>query len=228
VGATPPGRTACTLVAGPVDRDGSPGAARTFAIRLSGCHTSVVGRTDDGIDARMATWMESQPVFFVATAPLDADGHVNVSPKGNQGELAVLDRRRLAYLEQTGSGIETVAHLRDNGRIVVMTCAFSGPPRIVRVHGTGHFLRPGEEGWDAVITALRRTGGHPEGVGVRGAVVVDVERVSDSCGYGVPLMAFDRHRDTLQRWSTRKGREGIAAYQAQENRLSIDGLPGLV
>ena len=187
-----------------------------------------MGRTYDGIDARTATWMENQPVFFVATAPLDPDGHVNVSPKGNRGELAVLDERRLAYLEQTGSGIETAAHLRDNGRIVVMTCAFSGPPRIVRVHGTGHFLRPGEEGWDAVTWAVRRTGGRPGGVGVRGAVVVDVERVSDSCGYGVPLMAFEGHRDTMESWSQRKGPDGIAAYQAQKNRVSIDGLPGLV
>jgi len=187
-----------------------------------------MGRIYDRIDARMASWMEDQPVFFVATAPLDPDGHVNVSPKGNRGELAVLDERRVAYLEQTGSGIETVAHLRDNGRIVVMTCAFSGPPRIVRVHGTGHLLRPGDDGWEAVALAVRRTGGRPDTVGVRGAVVVDVERVSDSCGYGVPLMAFERHRDTMDSWAERKGSEGIAAYQAEKNQLSIDGLPGLV
>jgi hypothetical protein len=186
-----------------------------------------VGRTYDTVDERLAAWLEGQPVFFVATAPLDPEGHVNLSPKGNRGELAVLDGHRVAYLEQTGSGIETVAHLRDNGRIVVMACAFTGPPRIVRLHGCGHMVRPGEPGWGEIAAAITRCGGRPDGVGVRGAIVVDVARVADSCGYGVPVMAFERHRDTMDTWAERKGADGIATYQDGHNRFSIDGLPGL-
>lgn len=186
-----------------------------------------MGRTYDGIDDRLATWLEAQPVFFVATAPLDPAGHLNLSPKGNRHELAVLGPRRVAYLEQTGSGIETVAHLRDNGRIVVMACAFGGPPRIVRLHGQGRVVRPGTPEWPAVAGALSERGCDPGGAGVRSAVVVDVTRIADSCGYGVPLMSFDRHRPTMDEWAARKGAAGVIAYQAASNRTSLDGLPAL-
>lgn len=182
-----------------------------------------MGRIHEGITERLAEWLVAQPVFFVATAPLDPEGHVNCSPKGNRGEFAVLDSGRVAYLDQTGSGIETLAHARDNGRIVLMFCAFEGPPRIVRLHGRATPLQPGSEQFERLAAAFDRSGG----VGVRSIVAVDLKRVSDSCGYGVPLMEFKEHRKTMDEWSARKGPAGIRAYWAQKNASSLDGLDGL-
>lgn len=167
--------------------------------------------------------MVAQPVFFVATAPDEPDGLVNCSPKGNRDELAVIDEHTVAYLDQTGSGVETVAHLRDNGRIVVMLCAFTGPPRIVRLHGHGHGTYPGDDEFGALATAFPGA----QEVGVRSMVIVDVARVADSCGYGVPLMDFERHRPTMDEWAARKGPQGINAYWREKNRVSIEGLDGL-
>lgn len=182
-----------------------------------------MARTYDSLAPNLADWLTAQPVFFVATAPLSADGHINCSPKGNRHEFVVLDERRVAYLDQTGSGIETFAHLEDNGRIVVMFCAFSGPPRIVRLHGRGRAVRPGEEAFESVVD--RFPGGR--GVGVRSIVIVECDRISDSCGYGVPIMPMEGHRPTMDEWSQRKGAEGISAYWEDKNAASIDGLPGL-
>ncbi len=182
-----------------------------------------MGKTYEVIDDGLAEWLVRQPVFFVATAPLAGDGSVNCSPKGNRDEFAVLGERAVAYLDQTGSGIETIAHLRENGRIVVMFCAFDGPPQIVRLHGTGRVVVP--DGPDFTELARHFPGG--AGVGVRSIIVVDVHRISDSCGYGVPLMAFDRHRPTMDQWSTRKGAEGIRDYWTEKNAASIDDLSGL-
>lgn len=183
-----------------------------------------MAKTFDVITDDLAAWMSAQPVFFVATAPLDAEGHVNCSPKGNRDELAVLSDRSVAYLDQTGSGVETIAHLKENGRIVIMMCAFEGPPRIVRLHGRGRVVAHDDADFAEVA-------GHfpgAEGVGVRSVIVVELERVSDSCGYGVPFMAFDSHRPTMDQWSTRKGDEGIRQYWVDKNRHSVDGLDGLV
>jgi hypothetical protein len=186
-----------------------------------------VGRVHERIDERLASWLEAQPVVFVATAPLDPAGHVNCSPRGNRGELAVLDKTRVALLDQTGSGAETIAHLRENGRMVLMACAFDGPPRIVRLHGTGRVYSPADPGWGELADAVTARGGDPAAPGVRSIVELTVTRVADSCGYGVPLMTFVGHRPTLDDWSARKGAEGIAAYQAKHNRVSLDGLPAL-
>jgi hypothetical protein len=182
-----------------------------------------MGRTYDTIEPRVAEWLLRQPVFFVATAPLAGDGHVNCSPKGNRDELVVLDDRRVAYLDQTGSGVETIAHLSENGRIALMFCAFEGPPRILRVHGTGVAVRPGDPGFDDL--APRFPGGRR--VGVRSIIVVEAERISDSCGFGVPVMPFEQHRLAMDEWAERKGEEGIAAYWSDKNSASLDGLPGL-
>jgi hypothetical protein len=182
-----------------------------------------MGRIYDCIDERLARFIEAQPVFFVATAPLGAGGSVNCSPKGNRRELAVVAPDRVAYLEQTGSGVETVSHLEENGRIVVMLCAFDGAPRIVRLHGRGRVHRPGSDRFDSlagVFPGAREPG-------VRSIIEVEVQRVADSCGYGVPLMDFRAHRPTMDEWATRKGPEGIATYQERHNRQSIDGLPGV-
>jgi len=182
-----------------------------------------MGRIYEGIDDRLAGWLVSQPLFFVATAPLAGSGLVNCSPKGNRGELVVLDSGHLAYLDQTGSGVETIAHLKENGRIVIMATAFSGPPRIVRVHGRGRVVTLGEEGFAEL--ADRFPGA--SGPGRRAVIVVEVTRVADSCGYGVPLMAFEAHRSTMDEWAARKGPDGIRSYKEEHNAKSIDHLEGL-
>jgi hypothetical protein len=178
-----------------------------------------VGRQFDVIDDRLAAWVRDQHVFFVSTAPSEG-GHVNCSPKGLDS-LAVVGPTTLAYVDLTGSGVETIAHLRDNGRICIMLCAFQGPPRIVRFQGTGEVLEPSDP---AFADLAGRFPSHP---GVRAIIRVECERIADSCGHGVPLMTFEADRDVMPRWATRKGPAGIATYQAQRNAVSIDGLPGL-
>ena len=182
-----------------------------------------MGSLDNGITEELATWLLAQPVFFVATAPLDSDGHVNCSPKGNRGEFAVIDEHSVAYLDQTGSGVETIAHLQENGRITIMFCAFSGAPRIVRLQGAGSTVLRS----DGQFADLARHFPSSVGVGARAIIVARLDRVADSCGYGVPLMRFDRHRPALDAWANKKGKEGIALYQMLNNRLSIDDLDGI-
>jgi len=173
------------------------------------------------IDPRLSTFVEGQPVFFVATAPLAADGHVSCSPKGNDGTFAVLDAHRVAYLDLTGSGIETVAHLRENGRIVLMFCSFAGPPRIVRFHGAGEVVAADDPRFEELL------GHFSNRAGARAVIVVTVDRTSDSCGYAVPLMEFQEHRGNLDHWvETKGGPEAMASYWAEKNAESIDGLPG--
>lgn len=177
-----------------------------------------MGRVLETITDELAEFLASVPVFFVATAPLAADGHVNVSPKGGE-PLRVLDPHRVAYLDATGSGAETAAHLRENGRITIMACAFSGPPRIVRLHGRGRILRPGEDDFERLRP---RFGTLPA---VRSIVDVAVARVSTSCGYGVPLMEHVGERSHMDRFWDGKGPDEVRAYQAEKNAVSIDGLP---
>jgi len=179
-----------------------------------------VAKTFDGIDDALSAWLSEQPVFFVATAPLAADGHVNLSPRGLDS-FSVLGPHRVAWVDRTGSGVETIAHLRENGRIVLMFCAFTGPPKIVRLHGRGRVCLPGSPEYDDV------TARHVDSVGTRAVIVVDLHRVSDTCGYGVPLMELVGERDQLDRWAAAKGPEGLAAYRAEKNAVSLDGLPAL-
>jgi hypothetical protein len=175
----------------------------------------------ESIDERLETWIARQRMFFVGTAPSDG-GHVNVSPKGPIETLRVLDGRTVAYLDLVGSGAETIAHLRDNGRIVIMLCAFEGGPRIVRLHGSGEVL-DGDAVEFPQATAL------PEQH--RTVIRVDVERIADSCGYGVPLMSYVGERPQSRAWAQSKlAKQGPAAledYKAEKNALSIDGLPAL-
>jgi len=185
-----------------------------------------MGKVHDGIDARMARWIERQPVFFVATAPLDAGGLVNLSPKGEIGTFRVVDAHTFAYLDFTGSGVETIAHLRENGRICVMLCAFDGKPNIVRLHGTGRAVLAGDPAFDAALEGFDAAAASRRPY-LRAVIVVDVARVADSCGYGVPRMDVVEERDTMDVvWSSRDD-DRIAAYQAEKNALSLDGLPGL-
>lgn len=174
----------------------------------------------DHIDQDIRGWIERQKIFFVATAPLAGDGFVNCSPKGLDS-LRVLDEHTLAYLDLTGSGVETVAHVNENGRIVVMLCAFEGPPRIMRFHGTGEVIVPGSEAFDGLMGAFAPMDG------VRSIIRVAVSRISSSCGYGVPLMDFQEERRALPAWVDKRGPEGIAEYQRSVNARSLDGLAGV-
>jgi hypothetical protein len=176
----------------------------------------------DAIDARLAAWIARQRMFFVGTAPSGDGGHVNVSPKGPIETLRVLDEHTVAYLDLVGSGAETVAHLQDNGRIVVMLCAFEGPPRIVRLHGRGEVLEPGAVDFPEVDALPEQH---------RTVIRVDVQRIADSCGFGVPLMTYDGERPQAQAWAETKlakgGPRALEEYVAEKNAVSIDGLPAL-
>ena len=190
-----------------------------------------MGKVFEGIDERLERWIAAQPVFFVGTAPLDPDGHVNVSPKGPIESLRVLGPLRVAYLDFVGSGAETVAHLRENGRIVIMLCAFSGPPRILRLHGRGSVVAAGEPGFDEHLSscAFDDVGAVPEAR--RSIVTVEVDRIADSCGYGVPLMSYDGQREHMELWAAKKlrvgGPDALVEYQREKNSISIDGLPAV-
>ena len=177
----------------------------------------------DEITPRLSRFVLAQPVFFVGTAPLAGDGHVNVSPKGMDGTFVVLDAHRVAYLDYTGSGAETAAHLQENGRVVLMFCAFEGPPTIVRLHGTGRYVLARTPEFDD----LRPLFSKEREAGQRGIVVIDVHRVSDSCGFSVPLMDFVSDRDVLDRSQERREPEYFDAYWQKKNATSIDGLPGV-
>jgi hypothetical protein len=174
----------------------------------------------DSIPKDIADWISEQKLFFVATAPLAGDGLVNCSPKGLDS-LRVLGPREIAYVDLTGSGIETVAHLRENGRIVLMFVAFSGPPRIVRVWGHGTALESDHPDFARLRSRL------PARDGARAIIHVGVQRVAPSCGFGVPLYEHAGERDMLDRWAEKKGPAGLAEYRRTKNARSIDGLPGL-
>jgi hypothetical protein len=175
----------------------------------------------DGIDETLAAWLTRQPVFFVATAPRSDEQLINVSPKGLAGTFTVIDDHTVAYLDLTGSGIETIAHLRENGRIVLMFCAFDGRPTIVRLHGRGEVVLPGDPRFAGLVARFSE---HP---GVRSVILVDVTRASESCGYGVPTMAHLADREVLDLGAVKKGEAALADYRAERNARSIDGLPGL-
>jgi len=180
----------------------------------------VLGKVFEAIDERNAEFIQAQRVFFVATAPRADDGLVNLSPKGLES-FAILDPLTVAYMDLVGSGVETIAHVRENGRIVFMFCAFEGPPRILRLHGRAEVIEPGDDGWEVLSRHF------PEYPSARAVIRTTVHRVADSCGYGVPLYSFEQERTQIPEWAERKGAEGIITYKQQNNRESLDGLPGL-
>jgi hypothetical protein len=179
-----------------------------------------MGRVLDEITPAIRRLIDAQHVFFVATAPSGPGGHVNVSPKGLD-TFAVLGPNEVAYLDLTGSGAETIAHLRDNGRITFMFCTFEGAPTIVRVYGHGEAIPVDDPRARELRTRF------PEHPGARAIVRVDVERVSTSCGYAVPLMGYQDDRSRLDAWTEGKGPAGLVEYRAEKNATSIDGLPAL-
>lgn len=179
-----------------------------------------MGKTYESIDQELKDWIESQQMYFVATAPLAADGHVNCSPKGLDS-FRVLGERQVGYVDLTGSGVETIAHLNENGRIVILFCSFDRSPKIIRLHGKGRLVTEK----DAEFAALSDS--FPSYLGSRGIIVVDVDRISDSCGWGVPVYEYRGQRESLPKWAQQKGEQGVSDYQSQKNAASIDGLPGL-
>ncbi len=179
-----------------------------------------MGNVHDQIDEPLADWIRRQRVFFVATAPSGPEGHVNCSPKGGDA-FRVIGPRTVAYQDLTGSGVETIAHLRENGRIVIMFCAFEGQPKIVRLHGRGAVISPEH----AEFTSFRAR--FPDHAGTRSFIKIDVTRVSDSCGFGVPLFDFRSDRGALEQWAQSKGPAKLEDYRREKNARSIDGLPGL-
>jgi hypothetical protein len=179
-----------------------------------------MGKVYEQLDDALTGFLGRQHVFFVGTAPDGSDGHLNVSPKGLD-TFRILGPRSVAYLDLTGSGIETVAHLRQNGRITLMFCAFEGRPLIVRIYGRGRVVEPGDPDWDGLLAHFP---GYP---GARSVIVVDIDRIADSCGFAVPLYEYRGERPQLIDYAESKGPEGLDAYKARANRASIDGLAGL-
>jgi hypothetical protein len=179
-----------------------------------------MGKTLPALDAALTRFIERQHVFFVATAPDGAEGHVNLSPKGYD-TFRVLGPDHVAYLDLTGSGAETIAHLRQNGRITLLFCAFEGAPNSVRLYGRGRPLAAGEDGFDGLLAHF------PPQRGVRSVIDIHVDRVSTSCGYSVPRMRYVEERPTLDEWCARRSDDDLATYRARNNARSIDGLPAL-
>ena len=189
-----------------------------------------MGKIFDDIDDQLESWIARQSMFFVGTAPLDADGRVNVSPKGPIETLRVLGSTTVAYLDFVGSGAETIAHVRENGRIVIMLCAFEGPPRILRLHGRAEVVPASDERFGGLVEMCGFA--EPETPEARRAIVlVEVLRVADSCGYGVPLMKHEGDRPHLALSAAKKVRVGgpdaLLDYQREKNSVSIDGLPAV-
>lgn len=179
-----------------------------------------MGRTREALDDAATRFIQEQRVFFVASAPLDANGHVNLSPKG-QDTFRILNPTTVAYLDFNGSGVETIAHLKENGRIVLMFCAFQGAPNILRLHGHGRSVEPRENEFAGLLAEF------PAYESVRSIIVVEILRVNDSCGYGVPFFKYEGEREQLAAWARKKGPDGLKAYRQERNRRSLDGLPGV-
>lgn len=179
-----------------------------------------MGKTYEEITPKLADWLARQKVFFVATAPLTPDGHVNCSPKG-MDTFRIHGPCEVGYLDLTGSGIETAAHVRENGRMVFMFCSFSGPPKIVRLHGRGEVVAPASPAYQELIDR------YPDYPGIRAVIRCHLTRISDSCGFSVPMYDYAGERDALVKWSNAKGPEKLIHYRQEKNRQSLDGLPGL-
>lgn len=178
-----------------------------------------MGSVHTQLNDKLREFIAGQQMFFVATAPV-AEGHVNLSPKGLDA-FRVIDDHTVAYLDLVGSGIETIAHLRENGRITIMFCAFAGPPKIVRIYGRGRAVEPSDADWQ------RYSSEFPQMIAMRSVIVIDVDRVSETCGFGVPRYEYLEQRTQLIDYSAKLGPEKLADYVRNKNHHSIDGLPGL-
>jgi hypothetical protein len=186
-----------------------------------------MGKTYEGINGRLRDFIEEQHIFFTATAPLAGDGTVNLSPKGLTGSFAVIDEHTVAYLDFAGSNAETVAHLRENGRITLMWCAFQGPPNIVRIHGRGEPVFRDDPRWAELFAHFPAIDSTLHGL--RAIIVVRADLIRDTCGYAVPFMTYDNDRDLHGKRFAREDDASLGAYfESKEHvAVSIDGLPGL-
>lgn len=183
-----------------------------------------MGKVHEALSGRLREFVEAQRLYFVATAPGGDGGHVNVSPKGHQDTFVILDEHTVAYLDLTGSGAEGIAHIRQNGRVTVMFCAFEGPPDVVRLQGTGRVVVPDEPAWDGLLAHFPDGAHHP---GTRAIIVVNLDRISSSCGFAVPFFDYVGERSLLDDHFGRKSPEQIHDYHQAKNAFSIDGLPAL-
>lgn len=179
-----------------------------------------MGKTYEALTPELQAWIAAQNIFFVATAPLAADGHINCSPKGGDS-FRILNDHQVAYHDLTGSGVETIAHVRENRRLLIMFCAFEGSPQIVRLHGHGEAITPDHPDFASLVSLF------PTHLGTRAVIRLNLTRITDSCGYAVPLMDYVQDRDVLDRWAEKKGKDGVTDYQQKNNLRSIDGLPGV-
>jgi hypothetical protein len=179
-----------------------------------------MGKIYATINNKLASWLSDQKIFFVATAPLSPSGHINCSPKDG-ASFRILNEQTVAYLDLIGSGVETIAHLKENGRIVLMFCAMEGPPKIVRLHGHGEAIEPKHPDYESLRAAFQDL------PGLRAFIQIRLTRISDSCGFGVPVYEFRGERSQLKKWVKRKGEPSLAAYRQEKNSRSIDGLPGV-
>ena len=179
-----------------------------------------MGKVFGLIDEKLEAWLSAQRVFFVATAPLAVAGHVNCSPKDGES-FRVIDERTVVYLDLTGSGVDTIAHVRENERIVLMFCAFTGAPKIVRLHGHGEIIESNHPEFEQFRSMFRSA------VGIRSFIKVHLTRISDSCGYGVPIYEFRGYRPQLGRWAEQKGEASLVDYRSKHNSQSIDRLEGV-
>jgi hypothetical protein len=177
-----------------------------------------MGKILETITPELVRFIQEQPLFFVATAPLAASGHVNLSPKGLDA-FRVLSPSRVAYLDLTGSGNETAAHLQENGRVTFMFCSFGNSPLILRLYGRGRVVLPRSPDWPALI------GHFAPYPGIRQIIVAEVDLVQTSCGFGVPQMEVVGQRETLIRWAEGKGEQGLREYRVVKNARSLDGMP---
>ena len=177
-----------------------------------------MGKQFEALLPEHEAFIAKQHIFFVGSAPLSEEGHVNLSPKGYDS-LRVLSPNRVAYLDLTGSGNETSAHIRENGRVTIMFCAFEGPPNIMRLYGKGTVVLPGTAEWEELYPLF------PPIPGARQITAVDFDKVQTSCGFAVPFMAYEKERDTLRKWAAHQGDDGLTGYWKQKNVQSLDGLP---
>ena len=177
-----------------------------------------MAKVSTSISDQHKEFIEKQKMFFVATSPLSLEGHINLSPKGLDS-FRVLSPNKVAYMDITGSGNETSAHIMENGRITFMFCAFEGPPNILRLYGNGYTVIPGSEYWEELASHFVLH------LSTRQIIVAEIDRVQTSCGFGVPLYEYAGERDHADKWAQNKGEEGLLAYREEKNRLSMDGLP---
>lgn len=180
-----------------------------------------MGKTYEKIDEKLTEWINQQQMFFVATAPLSGEGLVNVSPKGLDGTFHILDPYTVAYLDMTGSGIETIAHLKENGRITLLFCAFTGAPNLLRLYGQGEPIEPHHPEFNSLLPHFAPYSD------VRSIIRVKIDRIADSCGFGVPFYEYQGQRETLVKYAENKGVDGMAQYREENNSTSLDGLKGL-